>query len=395
MAGGTGSFSDALSAVGAVGVVARSCAQKAEDGRRLPGEVVDAIAESGLWGAFVPRSLGGWGLIGQTEQFEITRAMAYEDSSTGWALFICGVGLGLFASRLPEAGRAELLAGGAVPLAGVFDPAGTAVRTEDGWRVNGRWSFASGISYAGWVSTNTIVVDASGVPVLGPGGAPEIRTMILRPDQVTVIDDWHVAGLRGTGSMSYTVEDVLVPDQRTCPFFGPSTVDDAEYRTPLFSLIGCGLVGVAVGIAERALDETIALLPGRLGPPTFRPESENPVTQSTLGRAAADIRAAADAARALYAQVSARAAAGEDLAGLSLADRVALRSRSTWVVGTVVGAVNSLFRLGGAKSIYEPGVLQRCWRDANILSQHLFVRPSNFEVLAKVELGIDAESPFI
>ena len=57
--------------------------------------------------------------------------------------------------------------------------------------------------------------------------------------------------------------------------------------------------------------------------------------------------------------------------------------------------VNDLFRLGGASSIYEPGQLQRIWRDTNVVGQHLFLRDSNFEVAAKVAMGIDADSPFV
>jgi alkylation response protein AidB-like acyl-CoA dehydrogenase len=152
---------------------------------------------------------------------------------------------------------------------------------------------------------------------------------------------------------------------------------------------------MAVGLAQRAIDELVQLLPTKIGPPSFQPASNDPSKQLRLGRAMATIGAAADASQALYRRIDARAAAGEDLAELPLTERAELRVRATAVVATCVDGVNDLFRLGGASSIYEPGPLQRVWRDVNVLGQHLFLRDSNFEVAAKVALGIDADSPFV
>jgi alkylation response protein AidB-like acyl-CoA dehydrogenase len=391
-----GTLDDALAAVKRVAKVAREYAQKAEDARGLPAEVVDAIDDAGLWAVFAPKCVGGCGLMGLTEQFEVIRAMAYEDASAGWGLFICGAGQGLIASRLPEAGRAEVFAEGPRPIAGVFNPAGaTATRGDDGLRVTGSWSFASGIGYASWVLANALVLDATGAAVPGIGGLPEIRSALVPRDDVTIVDDWHVAGLRGTGSMSFTMQDMFVPEHRTFPFFGPAVIDELRYRVPLFTLVGPGLVGMAVGLAERALDEVSVVLHSKVGPPTFQPASGDPAKQNTLGKASTAVRGVRDAVCAAYARVDERVAAGEDLVGLPLAERAAMRSRSTWAVETCIAAVNETFRLGGATSIYEPGILQRCWRDANVLGQHLYLRSSNYEVAAKVTLGIGEDSPFI
>jgi alkylation response protein AidB-like acyl-CoA dehydrogenase len=103
---------DALAAVAKVGPVAREHAQKCEDGRRLAPEVIDAITDSGLWRAFGPKAVGGAGLGVITEQFEIIRALAYEDMSAAWGLFICGTFKGFVGARLSEAGRAEVFAPG-------------------------------------------------------------------------------------------------------------------------------------------------------------------------------------------------------------------------------------------------------------------------------------------
>jgi alkylation response protein AidB-like acyl-CoA dehydrogenase len=390
-----GSIEEALAAVALVAPVARAHAQKAEDTRGLPVEVVDAIDAAGLWRVFAPRCAGGCGLAALAAQFDIVRALAYEDASAGWGLFICGWTPALLGSRLPQAGREEVFAEGVSPAASAFNPSGSAQPVDGGWRVTGSWPFGSGIGYAHWVMATAIVLDESGAPSPGPGGLPEIRSFIVAPDAVTLVDDWHVAGLRGTGSMTFSMEDIFVPAHRTFPFFGPATIDEPPYRLPLFSFVGPPFVGMAVGLAQRAIDELVQLLPTKIGPPTFQPASNDTAKQLRLGRAISTIGATTDGIRALYRRIDARAAAGEDLAELSLADRTELRVRATSAVESCIAVVNDLFRLGGASSIYEPGALQRTWRDINVVGQHLFLRDSNFEAAAKVAMGIDAESPFL
>lgn len=393
--GGIKTLDDALKAVAHVGPIAREYCQKAEDGRHLPAEVVDAFYDAGLWGAFALPEFGGGGLMGLVEQFELMRAMAYEDTSAGWALFICGVSPGLLGSRLSSEGREEVFADGSVPMAGVFNPGGSARATDEGLRVSGKWTFASGVTYARWIFANAILLDESGAPRPGVGGLPELVGVLVPPDAVTIVDDWHVAGLRGTGSMSFTMNDVLVPEHRASPFFSPAQVDNPKYRVPLFSLVAPGFAGQAVGIAERALDELAALLPTKVGPPTFVPASQDPVMQSNVGQALAAIRAARESTRAILGKYDRRVAAGEDLTNLPVADRAEIHQHVVWAANTCRDAVNELFKLGGASSIYEPGVLQRTWRDINVLNQHLFLRSMNHEHAAKLILGIEFDSPFV
>src|SRR6185295_5997759 len=107
-------------------------------------------------------------------------------------------------------------------------------------------------------------------------------------------------GLRGTGSMTFTMKDVFVPEPRTFLFFGPAVIDEPSYHLPLFSFVGPSFVGMAVGLAQRAIDELVQLLPTKVGPPTFQPASTDPNKQLRVGRAIAAIGTAADATRAMY-----------------------------------------------------------------------------------------------
>ena len=386
---------DALKAVAQVGPVAREHAQKSEDGRRLAPEVLDAITDAGLWSAFAPAACGGAGLSGLTELFEILRAMAYEDTSAGWALLICGGGTALAGARMTDQARTEIFNSGCVPIAGVFNPGGTAAPASGGFVLNGRWPFASGITYAHWVIANAIAVDESGMPKPGEGGLPEIVTAMLPRDEIEIIDDWHVAGLRGTGSMTFTVQDHFVPAHRTFAFFGHVSIDEATFKIPVLTTVGAYFAGMAVGLAERAVDAVIELLPTRVGPPTFQPASADPYNQWALGRARAAIRAAAESTRSIHARYDARLRAGEDLTALSIAERAEVHEHTVWVGATCREAVNDLFQLGGANSIYESSVLQRVWRDINILNQHVYFRTNTHQLAGGVALGQEIVAPLL
>jgi alkylation response protein AidB-like acyl-CoA dehydrogenase len=386
----------ALKAVATVGPIAREHAQKSEDGRRLSPEVVDAIADAGLWNVFAPRAVGGAGLCSVADGFEIIRSMAYEDTSAAWGLFICGSGAGIIASRLPEEGRKEVFAAGCTPMAGVFNPGGSGTRNADGsLTVSGRWPFASGVSYAHWVLANVIVLDENGAPKPGGNGMPEIASVLVPRDEVEIVDDWHVAGLRGTGSMSITMQNHPVPGHRTFNFFGAATVDEAPYKLPILSIVGAQITAMTVGLAERAVDEVIALLPTRSGPPTFQPASADPVNQQLVGRAVAAVRGARESSRSIYGRYSARLAAGEDLSNLSLRERAELHQHGVWVAETCRAVVNELFTLGGANAIYDSSVLQRVWRDINVVAQHLFFRSVNHRIVGEIALGLEVVAPLM
>jgi indole-3-acetate monooxygenase len=389
------SLDAALAAVASVAPVAREAAQKAEATRTLPVEVVDALDTAGLWGVFSPREVGGSGLGGLIEQYEIVRAMAYEDSSAGWALFICGSTALLLGSRLPALGRADVFAHGVPPMAGVFMPSGRGQPVDGGLVVNGRWQFASGINHSPWVMANVLIVDEAGTPVAGPDGPIDIRSVVVPRDDVGIVDDWHVAGLRGTGSMSFTIDGVRVPDQRTFRFLGPASIDEAPYRVPLFTLVGPGFAGVAAGLAQRALDDVIALLPTRMRLPTFQPESENTSAQLVVGRAMAAVRAAHASTGAVLGNYDDRIATGEDLTELPLVERAEIHQHVVWTAETCASAINDLFGLGGASAIYEPGALQRCWRDVNVMLQHRYLRSMFHEIAAKLTLGLDVDEPTV
>src|SRR5262249_9572015 len=120
---------------------ARAAEMEAEG--RIPADVVDVLKAIGAFRLFVPRSHGGLELD-LPSGLGIITALARVDGSVGWTAMI-GNGGPLFANLLPrEIFDRVYRSGRDTVIAGVTQPAGTAEATDGGWRVSGRWPFASG-----------------------------------------------------------------------------------------------------------------------------------------------------------------------------------------------------------------------------------------------------------
>ena len=192
-----------LQAVDSVRDILAAHADEAEEMRTLPAASVAALRESGLFALKTPAVLGGAEADPMT-QFAVLEAVAYIDSSAGWCLCIGAATLGLSAALLPDAAVAQIFAGVCVPtMAGALMP-GKAVAVDGGYRVTGRWSWASGIRHAEWVTATVLVSRDEASP-------SELRMLVVPAAKVEILDNWHVAGLKGTGSFDFALSDLFVP----------------------------------------------------------------------------------------------------------------------------------------------------------------------------------------
>ncbi len=191
---------------------------------------------------------------------------------------------------------------------------------------------------------------------------------------VTVIDDWHVMGLAGTGSKSFTVDNVFVPEHRIIDVLaaadegtGPGTLINGApvYRAPRSGLAPLPFAGIAIGIAEGFIDEYL----GYTRPRKSRgvPMAELMGTQIAAGRAASEI----DAAARLNA-ATAREAMDALARGERLSQRQKFKSRSNAAIAAqlALGAVQQLFNMAGGRPLYQGNVLQRLMRDMLAAASH-------------------------
>jgi len=201
---------------------AAELAAKSEHGRRLAPELASEIASTGLFGLCVPASAGGLEAP-PAVLVECVEALARGDGAAGWCLAI-GATSGLLLGYLPSETTREVFSRPDVVLGGVFAPRGRATPAGDGFRVSGRWPFASGCQHCDWLMGGCVVVEGDGLQLL-PNGALDIRLMLAPAPEVRIHDTWQVMGLRGTGSHDIEFSDVLVPSSRSASVLSDAPVE--------------------------------------------------------------------------------------------------------------------------------------------------------------------------
>ncbi len=355
-----------------------------EAARRIPLDLVDMLKFMGAFRVLVPRSHGGLE-FDLPSALDIITALGRIDGSIGWTAMI-GIGGGLFAPLLPREIYKQIYENGPdVIFAGSIQPAGTAEAVQGGWRVNGRWPFASGCQHADWMG-GFCIMTKDGKPLPGPvEGTPLIRGCFLRARDWSIEDTWHVAGLKATGSHHIVLKDVTVPDTHFFDLTNSAPCVQAPLARVVQQVFPLLHSANAIGVAEGALDELVAL--ANAGRQQFRamaPLSESEMFQAELGRAAADLRAAQG-----FLQMQAASHWRHALAG-TLQDEAFLTQAlqtGAWIVTTATRIAETCYRLAGGIALYETSPLQRRLRDMQAASQHYAVQQRHYVAAGKMLLG--------
>jgi 3-hydroxy-9,10-secoandrosta-1,3,5(10)-triene-9,17-dione monooxygenase len=342
----------------------RARTEKAEAERRLPDESVTELSDSGLLKVCTPVRFGGyeqpWDVL-----CRVSRALARGCGSQAWCANIyndhCQL-LGLF----PLEAQDDVWGSGQpVRISASVAPESKAKRVSGGARLSGRPRYLSGVDHAHWVIAGGMIIEE---------GKPPQRAYFLVPKRdVTIVDDWHVVGLAGTGSKSVVVDDAFVPQHRildgvhyeegTGP--GISVNAAAVYRMPRFDVAGTSFAAVALGIAETFLDDYLTYTRGRHG--LAGPVAQQQGTQIGVGVSAAELIAAE---RLIFG------AARDAMAVLERGERLTaeqrLRTRLSAAFGTqlCLAAVQRLFNAAGAQALFADSPMQRLMRDLYAVSAH-------------------------
>lgn len=380
---------DMLAAARDVAPLIREFADETERGRMCPPQVVAALHERRLFDMVTPRAYGGLE-IDVVTMVRVLEELSIADGSTGW---IAGIGNGtaiLSAYVPPERARSIYTHG--VVTGGAQAPNGRARPVAGGFRVSGRWPFGSGSTHCQWLVGGTLVVDDAGNPALRDG-FPDWRTIIFPASDATIIDTWHVAGLRGTGSRDIEITDIFVPDDLAPSLATMKTfVDGPLYRFPALGFLALTVAPIPLGIARRAIDEIVALATVKtpLGSPSKL--RDRGVTQSEIGRADSMLRAARAFLYDVTEKLWEKAVAGDEF---TIGDRALLRAACAHAALESAKVVDIAYTLGGGTALYESSVLQRCLRDAHAATQHIMLNPANYEVHGRLMLGLDPPSPLV
>jgi alkylation response protein AidB-like acyl-CoA dehydrogenase len=365
-------------------IAARS--QEIEALRRLPADLVAELRAAGFFRMGRSRARGGPQMT-LVQHLEVIEVLAHADPSVGWCVKI-GTDSGLLAEFLPPVASARLLPHPDMITAGQFTTAhGTLEKVENGYLLNGRFPFGSGVTHADVVMSGGALVE-NGAPVIGPAGIPEGRLAFCRADQLAIEDTWHTHGLRGSGSNHYRAENVLIPEDQAL------RIEEAMFagRDPLYSS-GFNWVttmaAVPLGTARRAIDEARAAIHARKAGIPPRPMAETVQAREAIAKA----ETAWGAAQAFLYR-----AAGEFWAELEQGPptvetkgRLALANINSFRMA--VDVTRQLFDLMGANVIFAGSPLERLARDALTLNQHMIVAQPAVETYGAMMLGKEHPSP--
>ena len=269
-----------------------------ERGQRTPQGLFEQLRETGLLRMVLPRSLGGLQADPLT-YLRVVELLAEGAGSVGWNLGNGGVGQ-LVTLGLPDDGVDEIYGKRAdTVIAGTAVPGGgKAVPASGGYRVSGHWQFGSGCQEASWMLGSFQVIGEDGQPRRHPDGGLYWRGVSARSEVEIVPGSWDVAGLRGTGSFDWTVEDVFLPERRTMPQVGIPLENQwarwpgLTYQLPVQCWVGPHHSAVITGIAGAGITALIDLAGGKQ--PRGRPVGllcDNPQVQDAVGRADAILNA--------------------------------------------------------------------------------------------------------
>ena len=370
----------------------RERSDETEETRRLAPETMQAMRDAGIHRILQPARHGG-AEAHFSGMADIVETISIACSAAGWCLTqYCSHNCLL--GYWPGDGQDEIW--GATPdamVAGVLIPScGRAVRVDGGWRISGRWPFASGVYGADWFIA-TAFTEGDGVP--------KVAQMHAVPHgQFEIIDTWHTAGLRGTGSADVAVDDIFVPDRRALPINatkgggdapGCAVNDAALYKLPAFAMFSINQSIVAVGVAQATYDDFVARTRDRVA----RMSGKSMADYSTAQVKVAEAHTVIETARLLLhhcCDAGMAIAARGETAPMPL--KTELRAKATMAGKLAAEAVDLLFHLSGGAGLYDRNPISRAMRDLNCIRGHI---TQNWDVNAsnhgRVLLGLPSADP--
>ena len=369
-------------------------AADAETERDLAPEAFAALVESGALRLFAPQRAGGYE-AGYRTYVEATVLLARACGSSAWLSFILNHGdwqTGQMSAAVQERVWAGNSASAkvAVPLAPM--PGWRAERHDGGTTVSGDWPYSSGSSHVSWALI--------GFPLLGADGSQTDNMIgLVNTGGIPIRDTWHVAGMAGTGSNTFEIRDVFIPDEQTITLsalmnhrFDTPHTDEAQYQLDAGVVFHVATLVPVVGLAKAALDLTLERIAARPKPMTYTfyaDTTKSPATQFAMARASWLIETALEQTRAAADAIDAQALTARPFSAI---ERATFAMRSAQAHRMCRDGVDLLLDVQGAGAFALANPLQRIWRDMHIASRHgLSVPGMKQELYGRALLGADEQ----
>ncbi len=372
--------------VGRARAIGRSVARAADEieaTRRIPEPLLSELHAARLLRMLLPRLYGG-DEVDPATYFRAVAEISRHDASVGWNVFVANSAALIAAFLEPEAARQIFLPARALVAWG--PPNDCRARAVDGgYRVSGRWDFASGCRQATWMGIHAQVEEQDGRLRQNRYGRPAVRTLLFPADKARLIDTWNTIGLRGTASDSYEVQELFVPESYTTTREEPEVrvVPGALYAFTMQGLYAVGVAGVAVGTA-RAMLEAFLDLGARKSPRGLPRLADMPSVQGEVGRAEARLGSASAYITETLADVYGRAG---ETGVIDIRDRARVRLASANAIQAGIEVADTVYKAAGIDAIVAGSPFERRFRDIHTLSQQIQSRSVHFEAVGQILLG--------
>ncbi|HEY2060445.1 acyl-CoA dehydrogenase family protein [Amycolatopsis sp. NBC_01480] len=377
-----------LAAVRAITPELRDRSVEIEQNRRLPADVVELVRGAGVFRMGFGKEFGGAGLT-SVEQTRVIEALSYGDTAVGWCGMI-GMDSGLYSAYLAPAAVREMFPSPDMITGGLINPNGRAERVPGGYRLSGHWNLGSGVTHADWVSAGAFTY-TDGEQDRTESGNPNWRVLLVRPEDVKVIDTWHSTGLAGSGSVDYEIADVFVPEEHTFSFGkplsrkGPLSAPDALMRK---------MPGVPLGAARAALDFVREFAATKVNRMTGQRWADDYRIQFELGSCEADFLTMRHGVYGSIEHKWSRLESGVDYADLTPHERVETVLLALKAFRGALDIVRRLYDLLATTSIYKPSPMDRWLRDLTTMCQHVMAQDVIVQSAGAYLLGGTPQFPF-
>ena len=385
--------SDCVANARALAPMLAAAAARIEAARELPPDIVDALHQARLFRMLVPCSCGG-DEVSPVAFMQAIEELAKADASTAWCVAQTSV-CSTIASSLKPNIAAEIFKNdprGVLAWGPSTSKNAKAIAEPGGFRVTGEWPFASGSRHATWLAAHSFVSEADGSQRRDASGEPVQKTFVVPRRSAVIKDVWHVIGLKGTGSDTYALTDVFVPEDCAVAHHALDPVERRE-RGPLYSfniyqLFGSAFPVIALGIARAMLDAFIALAQTKTPVAGRSVLRDNAAIQSQVGVAESQLAASRAFFFAAWDEIW--RAAQDD--AVTFDQRVRLRMASIHASQQARQVAETAYLAAGATAVFEGNAFERRFRDMHAVSQQAQAQFAIYEVIGRHFLGLPLQS---
>jgi len=342
-------------------------AGEAEETGRIPDATIEDLKRINAFKAVVPSAYGGmqadYPVIPQ-----LFRVMGRGCTSTAWCMGFMIFHNFQFAF-FPKEAHDEVWGGerGYTMAPGQVMPSGKAVRDRDGYRLTGRWGYATGIQHGDWMLMSA--------PVEFDGGAVEMRRFYVPVDVVTLLDTWHVSAMKATGSHDVTLQDVFVPAYRSVPVQdmregtaeGLNYLEGAIWKIPLLTYMIFGGVAPLVGAAETLFEMVSDILTKKTGAYSGEKQADLATQRVRMARLRMELEFTVGMFESKIDEVWETVQAE---GGMSRERRTEMRMVVVHVARKCMEIVNELTVVAGSRGTFLESPIQRFHRDVTSLATH-------------------------